>query len=85
MNHMPIAFLATLALAELPSRLSSEAPRGHRASITIGAALGLAIAIRPLDGAIAALVLGSFVVYEAVRSRRIVGLVVAICVTPKWT
>lgn len=74
MNHTLVTFLVTLALAELP-RWSGERQRGQQiASIVIGLALGTAVATRPLDGAIAVLALGGFMVHEAVRNRRVSSL-----------
>lgn len=70
MNHTLVAFLTTLALAELPAWVAGPDRRRLRASITIGLSLGMAIAVRPLDGAIAVLALGGFMVYVAVRETR---------------
>ena len=71
MNHTLVVFLATLALAELPVWASAAGRRRLIASIVIGASLGAAIAVRPLDGAVATLALGAVVASTAVRQRRL--------------
>lgn len=74
MNHTLVAFLATLALAELPTWTNGTEGRRRRAAIVIGLSLGTAIAVRPLDGAIAALALGGFMVVDAWRHARVRGI-----------
>ncbi len=71
MNHTVVAFLTTLALAELPVWVSGARRRQLGASVIIGSALGIAVAVRPLDGAIAALIFGAFVTFTALRTRRV--------------
>ena len=78
MNHTVVLFLATLALAELPAWSEGTGRRRLGASIVIGVSLGVAIAVRPLDGAIAAAAFGAFVVYTALRSARVIPLVVVV-------
>jgi hypothetical protein len=77
MSHTLVVFLTTLALAELPAWMSGTGRRQIGASIVIGLSLGMAIAVRPLDGAIAALALGAFMAYAAVRHSRVT-MVVAV-------
>jgi hypothetical protein len=77
MSHTVVVFLTTLALAELPAWMSGTGRRQIGASIVIGLSLGMAIAVRPLDGAIAALALGAFMAYAAVRHSRVT-MVVAV-------
>ncbi|HJQ19911.1 MAG TPA: hypothetical protein VJ867_06130 [Gemmatimonadaceae bacterium] len=70
MNHTPTACLVTLALAELPEWVLAEDSRARtRASAVIGGSIGLALAIRPLDGVIAALLFGLVMLRFAVRDR----------------
>jgi len=76
MNHTAVAFLTTLALAEVPAWVSTGTRRKSAAAI-IGLSLGMAVTIRPLDGAIAALPFGAFLVVEAARRRQWQLLVVA--------
>jgi hypothetical protein len=71
MNHTLVAFLTTLALAELPPWVVGSEPRRTSASIIIGLSLGLAIAVRPLDGAIATLALGGFMAFTVLRRERV--------------
>jgi hypothetical protein len=78
MNHTLVVFLTTLALAELPAWVNGSSRRRLAASIVIGVALGLAIAVRPLDGAIAAFALGCFMIYVAVRHAHVPMLVVVV-------
>jgi hypothetical protein len=70
MNHMPTAWLVTLALAALPVWIASpdEARRG-RAAAVMGAALGAAIAIRPLDGVVATVIVALVMLARASRER----------------
>jgi len=58
MNHMPVAWLITLALAALPQWSESTTAAGlRRSAAVIGASIGAATAIRPLDGVIAGVVI----------------------------
>lgn len=84
MNHTLVVFLTTLALAELPPWMNGTRRRQVLASIVIGFSLGVAIAVRPLDGAMAALVLGAFIAYAAVRDARLAmtGVVIASAAVP---
>jgi hypothetical protein len=77
MNHTFVAFLTTLALAELPASIEGTDQRRRRAALTIGASLGCAIAVRPLDGAMATLVFGAFMLQQAVARRRVMLLIQA--------
>ena len=67
--HTPALAALSLALAALPSW--RDAPTRRRAAcasaVAIGLALGALVAIRPLDGALAALVIGAFQVAHAAR------------------
>jgi hypothetical protein len=59
MNHTPTTWLLTLALAALPVWIAtSDATRLRRSAAVIGASIGAALAIRPLDAAVAGVVLG---------------------------
>jgi hypothetical protein len=59
MNHAPAAWLVTLALAALPVWVAAEdRARLWRRAALIGASIGTCIAIRPLDGVVAGLVIG---------------------------
>jgi hypothetical protein len=78
MNHTLVVFLTTLALAELPPWMNGTRRRQLGASVVIGLALGLAIAVRPLDGAIAAVALGGFMFYAAVRHTHLPMLAVVL-------
>jgi hypothetical protein len=78
MNHTLVAFLTTLALAELPAWTSGTDRRRQRASVVIGLSLGAAIAVRPVDGAMAMLVFGGLLVQQAVQHRRVRALVLAV-------
>lgn len=87
MNHMPTAWLVTLALAALPVWVASSDPaRLRRSAAVIGIALGATIAIRPLDGVVAGLVVGLLMLAFAARSggrrarARVPSLLVAIAV-----
>jgi len=78
MNHTLVVFLTTLALAELPPWMNGTRRRQVVASIVIGLSLGLAVAARPLDGAIAGVALGAFMAYFAVRHSRVATAAVVI-------
>lgn len=69
MNHMPAAFLVTLALAALPVWVAASDPAQLRGSAAvIGIAVGTTIAIRPLDGVVAGLVIGLLMLAVAART-----------------
>ena len=70
MNHTLVAFLATLALAELPRWAGATGRRQSIGGIVVGLSLGSAIMVRPLDGAIVAAVGGGFMASEAVQHGR---------------
>ena len=70
MNHMVTAWLVTLALAQLPVWTQTDDPGRLRTSAAvIGASLGAAIAVRPLDGVVGALVIGLLMLRFASRDR----------------
>ena len=78
MNHTLVVFLTTLALAELPVWVGDGTPRRRLiASVLVGLSLGLAIAVRPLDGAIATVALGGYATLASVRQRRFGALAAA--------
>ena len=64
MNHTAVACLATLALQQAPVCVASSGRARLRAAAVIGLSLGAAIAIRPLDGAVAALTVGFCLIYD---------------------
>lgn len=69
MNHMPVAWLITLALAALPRWIESPTPAGlRRSAAVIGASIGTATAIRPLDGVIAGVVIALLTLAIVVRN-----------------
>jgi 4-amino-4-deoxy-L-arabinose transferase-like glycosyltransferase len=70
MNHTIVAFFATLALAELPVWTDGADQHRRRAAVTIGLSLGCAIAVRPLDGAMATLAFGVLLLQRAAAERR---------------
>jgi hypothetical protein len=73
LNHVATLALVTLALAELPLWVgSADARVVRRSGVVIGLAVGGAIAVRPLDGALVAIVIGAFQVHALWRdpSRR---------------
>jgi hypothetical protein len=63
MNHTPTTWLLTAALAALPVWVSTG-----RGVAVIGACIGTAIAIRPLDGTIGGVVLGLVMLWSAGRT-----------------
>ena len=68
MNHTPTAWLATLALAQLPVWIATtDATRLRRAAIIIGVSIGVAFTIRPLDATVAGIVLGLVMLAAAWR------------------
>jgi len=69
-NHTPALAAFALALAGLPAwREARDARAALQAGAAIGLALGALTAIRPLDGAIASLVIGTFQASGALRAR----------------
>ena len=70
MNHMPTAWLVTLALATLAAWIAAPDARArNRAAAIIGVALGVAIAVRPLDGVVATVIVGLAMLAAAARER----------------
>lgn len=70
MNHTPTAWLLTLALAALPVwYATTEATRLRRAALLIGASVGVAFAIRPLDAVVGGAVMGLMMLRHAMRDR----------------
>ncbi|HMC56714.1 MAG TPA: hypothetical protein VKH19_16165 [Gemmatimonadaceae bacterium] len=80
MNHTPTACLVTLALAALPVWWSAESDAAlRRSAAVIGVSVGAAMAIRPLDGAIATVVFGLVMLAAPRRdARRARSLLIAI-------
>jgi len=76
MNHTATAWLVTLAMAALPAWLDAASRSARvRQSAAIGLAVGAAAAIRPLDAAIAATLIGAAMAYGILRDRtRLVAL-----------
>lgn len=71
MNHVPVLFLATAALAMLAEWDRAGSPkRGMAWAVGIGVALGAAATIRPLDALILAVVIGVFQLRSVVRDPR---------------
>lgn len=69
MNHVPVMFLATAALAMLVEWDRADTPRRAMAwAAGIGVALGVAATIRPLDAAVLSLVIGSFQLFAMRRT-----------------
>ena len=69
-NHTPALAALAIALAWLPDfREAATARETVRCGAIIGVALGALTAIRPLDGALASLVLGAFQATHALRAR----------------
>lgn len=58
MNHTPTAWLTTLGLAALAFWLQSPGRGRTLAAAVVGASIGCAITIRPLDGAVAGFIYG---------------------------
>ena len=66
--HTPALAALALALAALPSwRDAANDGARMRSAVAIGLALGVLVAIRPLDGALSALVIGGFQLVHAAR------------------
>lgn len=72
MNHVPAALLVTLGLASLP-RVAAGRPES---GAVLGAAVGLLLGLRPLDGVVLA-ALGAVAVLAGLRTPRRVALVSA--------
>ena len=59
MNHVPVLWLASVAMAQLTAWVDAERPRDvFRTAATIGLALGAAFTIRPLDAIVVAIAIG---------------------------
>jgi hypothetical protein len=59
MNHVPVLWLVTVAMAQLAVWLDAEHPRiTVRSAALIGLALGVAFTVRPLDALVVAAVIG---------------------------
>ena len=71
MNHTLVLCLACIALAELPAIVAGTGRGSRRSAIIVGFALGASVAVRPLDGAVAAAVFGGLILLEAIRQRKI--------------
>jgi hypothetical protein len=70
MNHTPTAWLVTSALAALPLWTSSDVETTvRRSAALIGISIGCAMTIRPLDGAIAAVIFGLVMLRASTRDR----------------
>jgi hypothetical protein len=68
MNHVATLAFVSLALAELARWATAEEPRHvTRSAVVIGLAVGAAATVRPMDAALAALVIGAFQVATAWR------------------
>src|SRR5947207_2239119 len=66
LNHVATLALATLALAELPTWMEATDNRvRRRGAVVIGLAIGGAVAVRPLDGAVVALVIAVLQLHAA--------------------
>jgi hypothetical protein len=71
MNHTPTAFFVTLALVSMAHWLiSDDASALRRHSAVIGASLGVATAIRPLDGALVSAMVGAAMLWRVARQPR---------------
>jgi hypothetical protein len=69
-SHVPALAALMVALAALPAWRDAQTPRDAvRASVVAGLALGALVSIRPLDGFLAALVIGAFQISHAVRAN----------------
>ncbi|HET7188494.1 MAG TPA: hypothetical protein VFI52_10075 [Gemmatimonadaceae bacterium] len=85
MNHVPTMWLASVALAQLAVWYDAEDRRAlRRSGVLIGLALGTAAAVRPLDAAIVAAVIGAMQLWcartsgERVRSLVLQGIAGAV-------
>jgi hypothetical protein len=82
MNHVPMLWLVTLALAQLAVWVDADDPAvARRSAALIGLAMGTAAAVRPLDAAVVAGVIGCMQLTRArgsaVRARSLVVQVLA--------
>jgi hypothetical protein len=60
MNHVPVLWLVSVALAQLPVWMDAERrTEAWRPAALIGLALGIAATVRPLDAALVAIVVGA--------------------------
>jgi hypothetical protein len=69
MNHPPTALFAMIGLAALVYWVQVETRRSLAAAL-VGASVGLAITIRPLDGAVVGLIYGVVMLAMTVRDKR---------------
>ena len=73
MNHVPTMACIALALAALPTWVTPSTPAAaYRSAAVIGASVGTAMMIRPLDGLVAGLVFGIFMLMTAGRQPGLV-------------
>lgn len=77
MNHTPTAWLVTLSLAALTFWLHAPDRSRPVAAALIGAGIGCAITIRPLDGAVAGFLFGVIMLAACWRDRGRLGSVLA--------
>lgn len=77
MNHVPMMWLASVALAQLAAWYDAEDRDAlRRSGVLIGLSLGTAAAVRPLDAAIVAAVVGAMQLwYSRTSSERVRSLV----------
>ena len=69
MNHVPTVALFTTALAALPRWVTPQSGREeYRSAAIIGATIGVAALLRPLDAVVATLVVGMFMLAVATRT-----------------
>lgn len=72
MNHVPVVALALVALnalARWDDRLTTDSRGRARDAAIIGAAIGVAATVRPLDAALVAAVVGVFQLWQAAGDR----------------
>ncbi len=69
MNHGPVLWLASAALPALFDWSTGSDAVRRRSAVVIGLAIGAAVTIRPLDGAVAAGVFGAFMLVETLRDQ----------------
>lgn len=77
MNHVPALTFALLALAQLAAWDAASPERRTRHALGAGAAIGVVVLVRPLDGAVLALCVGAFQAWRAWRDRALVPSCVA--------
>jgi hypothetical protein len=70
MNHVATLMFLSVALAALAVWMSEPEPEANRwrAAAVVGGAIGAAVCIRPLDGAVAAVVIGGWMAWNARRT-----------------